>query len=241
MYHQGGCHTARQRPRAAARPRRASAASVLLLVSALLCLLSWEASAQSSAPVEAIATAPVTLDGERLFAVRGTSAVPAEERAQVIRERLLAAARDPAFDPADLALEPIDGGVAIRTADHLLLGVYEADAEVEGVDTRVLAASMMSRLSRAVLDHRAARGPEGVRDAMRVVGIETLVLAGALLAIFLLERLSGRLIHRYVDGRVAAWEARARDVVRLQGVWRRSGAAFGSPSSPRRSWPSSPG
>ena len=67
----------------------------VVLLAPLLC----PAQTRETVPEEAAAVprAPVILDGETLFLVRGTSAFPAEKRAAVIADRIRAAADDPAF------------------------------------------------------------------------------------------------------------------------------------------------
>ncbi|PJN95776.1 hypothetical protein CNY89_06510, partial [Amaricoccus sp. HAR-UPW-R2A-40] len=128
-----------------------------VLLALLLTLIAGLALAQTAEPVETIRTAPVVLDGRILYEVRGTSAITPEERAAGIRRNLLAAAEDPAFDPAAMTLLPIAGGVELRAGDRVIRGVYDADARLEGVETSVLAGSVRIRTARAIETWRADR------------------------------------------------------------------------------------
>lgn len=94
-----------------------------VLLALLLTLTAGLAMAQTAEPVETIRTVPVVLDGHTLYEVRGTSAITPEERAAGIRRNLLAAAEDPAFDPAAMTLLPIEGGVELRVGDRIIRGI----------------------------------------------------------------------------------------------------------------------
>jgi small-conductance mechanosensitive channel len=196
--------------------RRVLGCAALLAVALLLVAA---AEAQQASLPEAQRRAPVVIEGAELFELRGTSALPPEERAAIVRQRILDAARDPGFDPADLDLVPGDGSVLVSAGQRLIVSVVEADAQLEGVEPRVLALTFRDRIAEAITEYRATRSPGGMRTALQLVALETGGLIAVLLAIYLLERLSARLIHRYVESRVALWEERARDVVRLQGIW----------------------
>lgn len=190
-----------------------------ILLALLLTLVAGLALAQSAEPVETIRTAPVVLDGHTLYEVRGTSAITPEERAAGIRRNLLSAAEDPAFDPAAMTLLPIEGGVELRAGDRIIRGIYDADARLEGVETSVLANSVRVRTAWGIDTWRADRSAEGVARALRRVGIATAAFLAVLLGVWALDRAADRLIHRHVEGRIADWERRARDVVRLQALW----------------------
>ena len=193
-----------------------------LIVMLLLCVVAPpdRGAAQPAALSEAARTAPVVVDGVTLFKVRGTSALPAEERATILRDRILEAARDPDFDPQSMELVPVEGGVEIRNGPFLLRGVFNADARLEGVETPLLASAVRNRIARAVNEYRSARSPEGIAEAMRVIAWRTLILALTLGLIVAAERLVSGLIRRHVDGRVALWEQRARNVVQLRAIWK---------------------
>jgi small-conductance mechanosensitive channel len=158
-------------------------------------------------------------DGRPLIELRGVSALPAEQRVRLLHDRLVAAAEDPAFDPAEVTLEPVPSGVRIASPTHLVMVVYDADARIEEIETPILAAAIQARLLAAIADYRAARTPEGIRAAVRTAGIWTAAYLAALALLIILSRTVRRLISRYVDARIEHWEARARNVVRLTTLW----------------------
>jgi len=77
----------------------------------------------------AAAAAPVVIDGEELFRVRGTAAVPAEARTGVIVERIQA---------------------DIMIGDQRIVSVFEGDAAVEGIQRDIFAKSVAARRRAAV-------------------------------------------------------------------------------------------
>ena len=78
----------------------------------------------------ALATAPVLLDGEALFRVRGTSTYPAEERARRIAGRIEEVARTASIAPETVQAVPADELVNIAAGDRFLrvLDIARRDA-----------------------------------------------------------------------------------------------------------------
>lgn len=185
----------------------------------LLLMASTGAALAQSEPVEAIRTAPVILDGRILYEVRGASGADAEERAALIRRSIIAAAKDPSFDPARIEVVPVEGGLELREGDRAIRSVFDADARLEGIETPLLATTIRQGTAKAIAQWREDRSAAGVRQALFRVALATLALAATLFGIWLLERFATRLIHRHVEGRVEEWERRARNVVRLREAW----------------------
>ena len=73
----------------------------------LACATAQQTDAELAPTEEAVAVpvaAPVKLDGETLFRVRGVSAYPAEQRAQFIADRITSVANDRAFNVRGIRL-----------------------------------------------------------------------------------------------------------------------------------------
>lgn len=190
------------------------------LATLLLVLLAATGAARAQDAVETIRTAPVVVDGRALYEVRGISGVSAEARAALIRDAIVAAARDPGFDPARMALVPVEGGVELREGGRPVRTIFDADARLEAVDTPVLADAVRDATAGAIAQWRADRSPEGVaRAALRAL-VATALLAALLVGLRLGKRRADRLVERHVESRLPDWERRARDVVRLSEIWR---------------------
>src|SRR5262245_51253893 len=68
--------------------------AALLCLIALLLIPSTAAAQTPDTEVDGVVTAPVEIDGRVLFRVRGVSSLPAEQRAERIRQQMLDVAAD---------------------------------------------------------------------------------------------------------------------------------------------------
>jgi small-conductance mechanosensitive channel len=148
----------------------------------------------ADAPVD---TAPVTVDGRHLFSVRGIPAFPARERADAIVDRILDLARDRTFDPATLDATVEERGTRIGPSDRLVMILTDADAELEGVDRRLVAEVFVGKIRQAIADYRADRAPQAlVSKAWRAL-LATAIAAVLLLAVRWLIRALLHWLERY--------------------------------------------
>ena len=140
---------------------------IFLAASSFLSLVPAASSAAVGAPalpvdVEAeaeYARAAVTLDGEKLFFVRGIQAFPAEKRATAIGDRLRAVAADRTVPIESLRAVEKPYGSDILAGDRFLLSVLDADEAGEGVAHQFLAKAIQQRIGEAISAYRAERTP----------------------------------------------------------------------------------
>jgi small-conductance mechanosensitive channel len=173
------------------RARFACACTVLLIAA----ILATGPTARAQTAAEALAAtqvAPVVLDGDTLFQVRGVSAYPAERRAAEIRARIIDLARDDNFDVTTLVVEETEGVSQIMAGKHVLLPVFDVDAELEGVARPLLAAVLVTKIREAIIRYRS------VRDFNHLLG-NVLVALGAT-AIFLALMWATRRLFRWLLG-----------------------------------------
>ena len=146
--------------------------------------------------------APVTVDGVVLFKLRGVSSLPAEVRAARVAAAIRGAALDRTIDPASVTA--VDQGVVtfIMAGDTRLLGLVDADAEVEGVNRQELAVAVTERVRAAITAYRADREPEAlVASALRGAAA-TAVLALVLVAVWWLGRRLDRWLAAAIERRL---------------------------------------
>ena len=114
---------------------------------------------ESTSPLM-IPTAPVILDGEILFEVRGVSAFPADVRAKKVSERIEAFALDHSRSIQSLRLVDEEGFTTVYDGNKPLIAVVNADGRLEGgVERQVLAHVYLKRIAEAVQEHREQRQP----------------------------------------------------------------------------------
>jgi small-conductance mechanosensitive channel len=143
-------------------------------------------------------SAPVEIDGVRLFRVRGIEAFPAETRAAAIEGRIEALAADPEFRIDTIRTAESDAGTSIMAGDRHIMTVFDIDAGLEGLDRRVLTLAYVKRIAAAIEDHRSARTRESLIRGGVVAGVATVVFAAALaLVVWLSRRVRAVLDARY--------------------------------------------
>lgn len=138
-------------------------------------------------------TAAVEIDGRVLFRVRGTSSMPAEQRADAIGKRILALARDDSFSPDGLTVAQISGVTAITARGQPVMAVLQTDARLEQADAPDLALAHMSRIRTAMAQFRQERSADHLLR-------QSLIAAGVLGAFGLAAALVFWLRHRLLDG-----------------------------------------
>ena len=163
-------------------------------------------------------TAPVLLDGETLFRVRGTSTYPAEERARNIAERIEEVARTASITPEAVRAVTDDQVVNITAGDRFLVMVTAADARLEAIDRPLLAKVYLDRIQRGLRAYRQAREPGMLlRAAWRAVAASA-VLLGALLALrWLFRRLEARFGRRYEE-KIHSVQFQSFEILRAQRI-----------------------
>lgn len=204
--------------------RAARVAAVLGFLASLI--LSMHAVAK---PAAALATAdaaddvwaaPVIVDGEELFRVRGTSAYPAEMRADRIAERIRAIARDRSVPAGTVAIMEAAEGSRIAAGERHILTVVDADAQLEELDRKVLALVYASRIGEAIEGYRRNReATDLVRNGLLAVAA-TAVLAAFLWLGGLAMRRLDELLERRLKGMLEDVEAQSLRIVSAASMWR---------------------
>lgn len=137
----------------------------------------WAQDAALSPESEVRTTAPVVIDGETLFQLVGISSLPAQERAELVRQRIIDAAHDPSFNTADLRVDAQDKFHVIMAGNTRILGLVELDARTEGVSLGLLAAAHRNRIANAIDEYRADRGTDRLlRNGVFALGATIILL-----------------------------------------------------------------
>ena len=199
------------------------------LVLTLLILNGAPAFGQDAAPGDAARTresvtpemsrAPVVIDGETLFQVRGVSAYPAEQRAREIEARIRTLAADPGLNPASLTLDEQPAASWILAGGQRIMGVLDEDASLEQIDRAVLVRSYVLRIREAIEAYRQARTPARLTRHAFYAFVATLAL---LIAGYIGRRLIAglrRSLERRYQTRVQDVQIQAFQIVRATQIW----------------------
>jgi small-conductance mechanosensitive channel len=165
------------------------------------------------------AVAPVILDGDTLFSVRGVSSFPADRRAARIESAVRGFAADRALSPDSLLVEETPLGSVLTVAGRRLLAVVDADAELEGVSRGILAEAYRQRIAEAAMEYRREREPATLWRSVARAGVATLAtVLGLWLAAGALRRLRNALNRRY-RAKVSGVQIQSFEIVRAEQLW----------------------
>jgi small-conductance mechanosensitive channel len=164
--------------------------------------------------------APVVLDGETLFSIRGVTARPADRRAREIADRIRALAADPKLSATSLELEEHPGATWILAHGQRLMALLDEDAAIEETTRRPLAELYRVRITEAVEAWRHER-------QSRVLWLNILHALGATIALLAAGYLGRRIflraraaMERQYRLRIHTIEDRAFQIVKGDQIWR---------------------
>ena len=166
------------------------------------------------------ATVPVEIDGQVLFRVRGTSSLPAEQRAAAIRERIEAVAADENINSDTLRIDAADNVSTILAGDQLLMLVTDADARLERLSRDYLAKTHLARIRAAIDDYRRMRGSDALwRGGLYALGA-TVVLALGMVLLVLLGRWLDKMLSERAKSHIHDVGIQSFEIVRAEQIWK---------------------
>ncbi len=163
--------------------------------------------------------APVVLDGETLFRLRGVSAVPAERRAGIARDAIVRVAENPALDPTALSAEKQGDRYMVYVDGERVATLFPFDAAIEQVPLETLVEAVQMRLTEAIIDYRQARSPERLLRATAVLVGITLLGALLLYAVHLLFGWFSRLTEGAMKKRLEQVERASHRLIDASQLW----------------------
>jgi small-conductance mechanosensitive channel len=197
-----------------------------LALALVVSLAAARVAAQEAAPPAATQTvaadvllAPVVIDGERLFMVRGVSALPAEQRAREIEGRIRAVAADRSVATSSLTVDVQPSVSWIQAGRQRIMGVIDEDGALEQLGRPLLAQTYLLRIRAAIDGYRAARAPNTLwRHAGYAVGATLLLVFAAYAGRHVVGWLRGAVQARF-QSRVRDVQIQAFQIVRAKQIW----------------------
>ena len=183
------------------------------------CLTGSARGQTAAAAQDELVTAPVELDGDVLFHVRGTTSFPAEKRADLITQRLLAVASDPMIRIDSFHIVPGDGAIRIAAGDLPLMHLVEADASLEQIGPRDLATAHSLRMQQAIVQYREARSWAALRHSTVNSLGASLVVALATAVIVWVWRSADRFLARRLRARIHSVGIQSFELMRAERIW----------------------
>ncbi len=201
-----------------------------LFVSMLLALCLWgmplaqaQQAPEDAPPTEETAenlvfSAPVIVDGEELFLVRGSSALPANERAESVSTRIISMAESSESSAVTIEIRDTDLGKTIFANGKMITVTTDADSEMEQMDMDVLSALHGQAIEQAILLYRANRSDDArVGSVLEALVWTALFALVAGLVVKLRNWLPDR-VGKLVESRVVGVQEATNDMVRGSAV-----------------------
>ncbi len=201
-----------------------------LFVSMLLALCLWgmplaqaQQAPEDAPPTEETAenlvfSAPVIVDGEELFLVRGSSALPANERAESVSTRIISMAESSESSAVTIEIRDTDLGKTIFANGKMITVTTDADSEMEQMDMDVLSALHGQAIEQAILLYRADRSDDArVGSVLEALVWTALFALVAGLVVKLRNWLPDR-VGKLVESRVVGVQEATNDMVRGSAV-----------------------
>ena len=167
-----------------------------------------------------ISAAPVKLDGELLFYVRGTAAFPAEERAAAISKRIRKVAADPQLTADSVRIIADNDHLKVYAGSEFIMNVYDGDAELEGI-SRVIMADVVRRKTGLAMElYRLARsGPVLLNRSLRALGAVLLLVVILFLFRWSFSRINSALQQR-IKKRIDSVENISFKLIQSNQIWK---------------------
>ncbi|MGR3634575.1 MAG: mechanosensitive ion channel family protein [Shimia sp.] len=160
----------------------------------------------------------VEVDGEVLFAVRGSTALPAEERATLVVARIVQVAESNETTSVVMTIERNELGRSIF-ADGVLVSVTtQADSHFEQMELPVLSSLQSDAIKEAILRYRANRTDEAFSHSTFTALGWSVAFAFYCALLLWLRKRAPRLVARIVKRRTRAIQEATRDIVQSQAV-----------------------
>ncbi|WNC94794.1 mechanosensitive ion channel family protein [Paraburkholderia sp. FT54] len=165
-------------------------------------------------------TAPVEIDGQLLFRVRGVSSFPAEQRAEAIRRRIEKVAADPSFPSDGLSAEVVENVTVIMAGQATLMIVSEADAQLEHTSRDHLATLHLMRIRRAIDEYRQSRRSDALLKAGLYAAGATALLALVITVLLVLDRWLDKALSRRLKSRVHDIGIQSFEILGSETIWK---------------------
>jgi small-conductance mechanosensitive channel len=176
------------------------------------------ADAGDEAP-EGIHMAPVRVDGQVLFKVRGSGSFPAEARAAAIAGRIVEVARDRSIAPGTLQVQERPLGSTLVAGKLVLMTVLDADARIEGIERPVLAQVNLMQIQQAIERYRRDRERSALLRSAAYASAAVLLLGAVLYGLRRLRQLVDGVLERRYRARLDDLQIGGFKVLHAERLW----------------------
>ena len=164
-------------------------------------------------------TAPVIVNGEVLFILRGVTAFPAKTRAKQVTARIEVLAEDENFDANTLQIVDEDDRSKIKAGDLTIVTVLDVDAELEGISRKILTITFRKKTREIIAEYRSDRTNTVLVKNSVYAAVATVILIVLLFGIRWGFRRLNIWMEKRLKRRIENLEAKSLRMVQAKQIW----------------------
>jgi small-conductance mechanosensitive channel len=164
--------------------------------------------------------APVKVDGDVLFLVRGTTTFPAAERAAVISKRIRKAAANSSLTVDSIKIITVADHLEIFVGSEFIMNVYAGDAEVENLSIETFTNLIKRKIGTTIELYRIARSqPILVKKSLNALGAAILLTVILIFLLWLFRKLN-RVLQNRIQRRIESVENKSFKLIQSGQLWK---------------------
>jgi len=167
-----------------------------------------------------LAVSPVKLDGNVLFNLRGVSSFPAEKRSREVSDRIKKVAGNYSIQPSMVKSVLEDNHSTIYAGNELIVRIFDADADVEGVSRNLLVQTIELKIKSSIETYRSERSRPVVIKNIKKALVATLILIALLFGLlWLINRIEIGLRNR-IKEKINSVDNISFNLIKSNQIWR---------------------
>jgi small-conductance mechanosensitive channel len=164
--------------------------------------------------------APVKVDGEVLFLVRGTTTFPAADRADLISRDIRKVAADHSLSADSLRILTAADHMEIYAGHKFIMNVYEGDAKIEHLPVETYAILVKKKIAATIGSYRVARSqPVLMRKSLKALGAVVLLMVSLILLFWLFRKLN-KVFQMRIQRRIESVENKTFKLIQSGQLWK---------------------
>ncbi|GGG32641.1 mechanosensitive ion channel family protein [Bizionia arctica] len=167
-----------------------------------------------------INSAPIIVDGNELFNVRGVSSYPAEKRATKITERIIAVANDYTFSPDSIKIIELEEHSVIYANKIPIIQIFNSDASFEDLDRLDLAEAVKLNIKTTIEKYRHDRSkPVLLKNLKQAIIVCVILLAIFLVLLWIIKRFK-KWLQKKIESRIKSVENISFNLIKSGHLWK---------------------
>ena len=171
-------------------------------------------------------TAPVMVDGNILFSIRGISSYTAEYRAASVSKRIKKAAANPSVPVDSVKVKVAKDHLMIYAGNEFIMNIYDDDAGIENINKEVLAMTFQMKIVEAIDSYRSGRSRTSlIKKSIYAFGA-TILLTVVLIVLLWLIRKTKIALQSRIKASIDSVESKSYKLIKSNNLWKTINVLF---------------